>query len=531
MTLQLKFTYATKCLTGIVRYTCSQSGKTVCSLPKQHIDIIDANNLMNGSPLLKKTSSSTRSSLLTHLASYGLLPSREYKTAAHEGLEFLSIQFAQLIGYTGHPSDVVYPFGSYPLGRRSDVDLCLLAPDSASPIEWITRLSAQLESCGIKHVHVGHSSRCPRLTVLLQFTEAPAVEFDIVIAILGEDVFKDSMLGTLSASQVAKMRKSGDSQSKAALTGPLFLMKVKQAIGDHLTVEQFGAVVEMTVQLLIAKREKGNAFSSIRTFHIVQLLADFIQSHSSAFSADPDLDSVMQSFVVHIAELTLDKWTALLGDTVPEEYIPGLMRVFREASGVLTEENGHPSSSCYLELLQRTEFPPKDHTTVDIRLSGSDDLLKWKARTVTEARLPTYIRQLLSLGLHVAREGNVGNTNQLRFAVPSLKSARETLQTVLRPFWNELSDYRKKEGLQIQLNFGQPSQSEVTNASAGTKNSSSFVDRVHFFASSADKELHLPSSLSSRERLLVHEAAERLGLQHTTVSSGREKHIILKKSI
>ena len=495
-------------------------------------EVIDANGLTNNSPLLKKkVPSSPRPSLLTHLASYGLLPSREYKTATHEGLEFLSAQFAQLIGYTGHPSDVVYPFGSYPLGRRSDVDLCLLAPDSVSPIEWITRLSAHLESCGIKHVHVGHSSRCPRLTVLFQFTEAPAVEFDIVIAILGEDVFKDSTLGELSASQVAKMRKTGDSQSKTALTGPLFLMKVKQAIGDLLTIEQFGAIVEMSVQLLIAKREKGNAFSSIRTFHIVQLLADFIQSHSSAFSEDLDLDSVMQSFVAHVAELTLDKWLALLGDTVPEEYIPGLMKVFQEASNVLTKENGHPSSACYLGLLQRTEFPPKDHTTVDIRLSGSDELLKWKARTVTEARLPTYIRQLLSMGLHVAREGNVGNTNQLRFAVPSLKSARETLQSVLRPFWNELSDYRKKDGIQIQLNFGQPSQSEVANGSAGAKNTSPFVDRVHSFASSTDKELHLPSSLSSRDRLLVHEAAERIGLQHTTVSSGREKHIVLKKSI
>ena len=499
-----------------------------------HFELIDATRMQTAvSPIpTKQLKVSTKNPLLpqqsplvTHLTSYGLLPTRDYKLAVHEGVEFLSTQFAQLVSYAGTPTDIAHLFGSQPLGRRSDVDLCLLAPATASPMEWITRFSTQLEACGMSYLHVGHSSRCPRLTVLLQFAETPSIEFDVVVAVVEEQAFSKPALGGLSPSQIAKLRKSNDSQSKAALAGMLFLERVEHAVGDVVTMEEFGVVVEMIVQLLVAKRQKGNAFSSIRTFHVVQLLADFIQSHSAELGESSSPDSVLQSFVAHVSQLSLDKWITLVGDTVPESYIPELMTVFQAAGSLLTEENGHPSSTCYAELLQRTEFPPKDHTTVGIKLSGSNNVLKWKARTIIEARLPTYIRQLISMGLHVARDtcSNVRDVDQFCFAVPSLKSARETLQSVLRPFWNELSEYRKKQGLQMQLTFGQPS----TNSSPAQ--SKQFLDQVHSFASSTDKELHLPSTLTGHDRLLVHEAAERLGLQHTTVSSGKTKHIVLRK--
>ena len=478
-----------------------------------------------------------QSLLESHLAVYGLLPTREYEAAAQEGVDFLVSQFARLVGYTGKPSNLAYPFGSYPLGRMSDVDLCLLAPPTSSPMGWISQLSSQLDACGIKFVHIGHSTRCPRLKVMLEFTEAPAIEYDLVIAVLDEDrVFRDTAQSKLPASQVAKMRKTSDSQSKAALSGPLFLEKVEHVIGDVLSKDQFGAIVEMTVQLLIAKREKGNAFGCIHTFHLVQLLADFIRSYSSKLSALPNLDAVMQSFICHVSQLPLDKWEAVIGDTVPEDFIPRVMSVFQNACRILTEENGHPSLSCYSQLLERTEFPPEGHTAVEIKLTGSSPVLKWKARTLIEARLPTYIRQLLTKGLQVVSDGNVKNGGKLCFAVPSLKSAKETLQTVLRAFWSEMSEYRKKEGLQIHMTFGKPSDTTTTTSIGQTVQAkqspnTSFLDLVTSFATttSTDTELHLSSHLTAHDRLLVHEAAERLGLQHTTITSGREKHIVLRK--
>lgn len=155
-----------------------------------------------------------------------------------------------------------------------------------------------------------------------------------------------------------------------------------------------------------------------------------------------------------------------------------------------------------------------------------------------EARLPSYIRQLLSHGLDIKSDGNVTNKSRFCFAVPPLKSAKDTLQQVLRPFWSELADLRKQDGLTIQLNFGQPtlttaspSLDAVSDIAGKDPKSAALVDQVTKFASSTDssKELHLPSTLTSHARLLVHEMAERLGLQHSSVGNGRDRHVVLKK--
>ena len=465
------------------------------------------------------------------LAINGLLPGPEYQMAAQEGIHFIAAQFSQLLGYSGPPANLVYPFGSFLLGRvSSDIDLCLIASSSRTNIGWIEALAFQLQSCGIRYIHVGYSSRCPRLKVMLQFPNAPGIEFDIVIAIVhDEKFFSLTAESQISAEKVAEMRKSGDTTSKIAFDGHLFLEKLKQKIQGVLPLSQFGAVLEMASRLFAAKREKGNAYHCLRTYHLVCLLAESVQAHSSDLGPNPNCDRVFQLFVDHVAQLPASKFEALFEQSVPEHYLPRIMAVFSEASAVLAQ-GGHPSHDCYEQLLRRPDFPPKSHTRVEIKLTGSNKLLMWQARAVVEARLPSYIRQLVERGLNVIPDGNPSCSDKFCFAVLTLKSSRETLQRILRPFWNELEEYRKKDGVNIHLTFGHPD-----DASSPSKNSSSndknppFIDQVTSFASSSRKELHLSPTLSSCERMLVHEAAERFGLLHKTVGSGKDRHLVLKK--
>ena len=505
-------------------------------------DIIDATKLsdihasIKGSkktPAPMQTNSHFDSTLQAHLFKYGLLPTLEYQSTVQEGLEFIGVQFAKILDYQGNPSNLLYVFGSSPLHRVSDVDVCLVAPPTHTHIEWITLLATYLQSCGINYVHVGHSSRCPRLKVLIQFSQTPSIEFDIVVALVpNEDLFKNPTDKKLPASKIAELRQAGDAVSKVAISGAVFMEQIdSQIVKGSFSLEEIGAVTEMVVQLLVAKREKGNAYHFIRTFHVVKLLVNYLLSNPQELNDKPTCDRIFQVVVNHAAEMTFENWSDLFSDSVPEEYIPRLSTIFQDARTIL-KDGDHPSDQCYEDLFMRRDFPPDSYTPVEIRLSGNNELMKWKGKMIVEARLPTYIRQLLAQGLNIVTDGNIKNTTCFRFAVPSVKSAKETLQSVLRPFWNELADLRKENGLTINLTFGQAIGIGPTATGSDVPTdakTAAIVEQVTSFASSTDKELRLPSTISAHTRLLIHESAERLGLQHSSVGTGRNRYIVLKK--
>ena len=186
-------------------------------------------------------------------------------------------------------------------------------------------------------------------------------------------------------------------------------------------------------------------------------------------------------------------------------------------------------------MTDRPPFPPMGYTTVELSFSGTKETLLWKLHTIVEARLPSYIRQLLSLGLTVIPDGNAHNERKLCFAVPNTKASRQTLQQVLRPFWSEISEFRKQAGVSIELTFGADAEStpapnlSTSNIQTATITGDVIAQISHFASGSPERELHLPPSLTAYNRLLVHETAERLGLKHTTVGTEKNRHIVLKR--
>ncbi len=473
-------------------------------------------------------STQTRSVLESHLETCGLLPTTAYVSAAHTGIEFLVEQFAKVIDFSSNPTLLAYPFGSFPLCRQSDIDLCFLAPPTFTPGQCVEQLSSQLERCGVSHVHAGHSTRCPRLKVMLQFPSTPAINYDIVFAIVAREKFLSLAEGDTQPPPpiLSSFLQPGDSASKVALSGPLFLHQVEGDIAGVVSKQQFGAVVEMMVQVLIAHRQKGNAYHCMRTFHVVQLLTEFIKSHKAQLATPVNCDSLFKDVVGYVSSLPESQFQKLFGDFVPREYIPKVIHAFSIASRE-TAYDDFPSLTCYEEMVDRsTAFPPDGYSPVEFSISGNRDVALWRLYTVIEARLPSYIRQLLSLGLEVLPSGNPKNERKFVFAVPQGKTSKQTLQQVLRPFWSELVEFRKQGGVHVELSFGQG----AANMQHESTPPGGVVEQiVQFHSSPSAKSLQLPASLSAYERLQVHETAERLGLHHSTVGKGKDRHIVLTR--
>ena len=466
------------------------------------------------------------SNLESYLSSCGYLPSTSYTTAADCGVRFITEQYSQLLGYGGDPLHLVYRFGSTPLGRRGDMDMCLLCPSHLSPVDSLKQLSGRLRECGINYVHEGYSTRCPRLKIMLEYPTSCPIDYDIVFASIGGEVpsfFDTPRSLQVPAPEVLSLIKPEDSASKTAFTGAVLMHKLLAGIDWCVPLAQFGAVVEMVVQLLIAHRQKGNACHCIRTFHVVRLLANFIKDRRETLK-QTNCDSLFKEFVGYAAEVTDDQWESLFGEFVPVEFIPKVRNVFEKAARDIDRE-ATPSLACYENLLsRRPAYPPEGYTSVEINLSGTNRVELWRLNTIVEARLPSYVRQLVSLGLDVAPDGNTERKSGFSFAVPREKSAKKTLQQVLRPFWNEISKYRNQDGVNVTLNFGQPDENPDSQKSLPA------IDEIKRFVSDSEQsEMKIASNLTAFERMLVYETCEQLGLSHTTVSSGREKHIVVRK--
>lgn len=470
------------------------------------------------------------SALGSYLAASGLLPTLEHVRAARSGIHFIASQFCTITGFQGDPTSITLIFGSHILGRKSDVDLCLLAPHEFTHSDCIEKLAAQLESCGITHIHKGYSSRCPRLKVMLHFKDTPSIDYDIVFATLSSLSHFPAHGQDFAFSNLEKLIGKDDSASRTSLSGHILLRKVQETIDNFISVESFGAIVEMTIRVLTAQREKADFYQYIRSFHVVLLLTDFIHSYKISHSAT-EIDSLFCQFITHTAQLTAERWHQIFEDYIPikPEYIPRQSGVFKTLS-LIVQQRDIPIAARYEEMMVRPVFPPSGYIPVWLLCTGNDPLLVWKLKTLLEAKLPTFIRQLASSGLDVVLDGNSIHSS-FCFALQETKSTKDTLQITFRRFWNEFSEYRNQKDVRLELKFGRSTESEHPTEAVSGEGSSGYATRqkVEEFASGDMSELHLPSSLSSYERLLAHETAEKLGISHKTLGEGSKRHVYLYK--
>ena len=155
--------------TKMVRTTATKQGKKVKVQAQSTHEIPGVN--------------SYPSVLESYLASCSYLSSNGYKSSADCGIRFVAKQFAKVVGLdTGNLLHLAYPFGSSPLGRRDDVDLCLFCYPHLTPTDSLEQLWRALGECGVTYLHKGYSTRCPRLKIMLEFIASPPIDYDIVFA-------------------------------------------------------------------------------------------------------------------------------------------------------------------------------------------------------------------------------------------------------------------------------------------------------------------------------------------------------------
>ena len=84
--------------------------------------------------------------------------------------------------------------------------------------------------------------------------------------------------------------------------------------------------MQMAVWYLQSQCLKGNSYSCIRTFHVVQLLVDVACTvEDSVWEKTPSkADYLFCRFISKVSRMEEDKWLQLFGDNVPLQYIPAL---------------------------------------------------------------------------------------------------------------------------------------------------------------------------------------------------------------
>ena len=463
----------------------------------------------------------TTSSIRDVLSRRGVLPDPAYRKATRSAIRFVSDAWQKVLKIDlEDPTSLALEFGSCPLGRKSDCDLCLLAPHHMNHKDCAIQLETALKERGFAFTYVAHSSRCPRLKVQCFFTESSPVELDVVFAAVPVSILKTSpSLGT-----VIESVKSGDKASQAALTGPVFLRQLNDLLSKReLTGDEAVCLTDMLCCYLKSRWLKGNAFHCIRTFHVLKLLVGFLQERQQSL-AHETVDALFIHFLKYCDQLGKEEWARLFMEFVPEDYIPDIrsaisfgVKYFREKK--LTAESVE-------ELLVPIRNPSL--AQVDLKFDSCDSVHNWKMATFVEARLGSYIRKMLTNGFLIHPSHALSNL--VSFHVDDSEAIVKRVSRCLKSFWDELLGFsRNAGGIYLSVEAYLPS-SQTKKVLLHHGNTKELLSLVRGFKSMPNcTHLHFPSSLGLQERKQIHEAADKLKVNHSSQGEGKERYVTLQK--
>ena len=201
------------------------AGITVDYLDKE-FELIDVISFQSHSPKKKATSTSVKKSkVFQTVRVYGKIQRSSYHDAVENTISLISSLWASCIKYQGSPEELTHAFGSYPLKRMSDIDLCLLAPEKLTHVECISKMEHLLIQCGMNCIHTSPHSRVPRIRLLCRYTGTAEISFDIIFLRIKEmnDI-------PVKLKELKKLISPDDTSSLTALQGLDFLNKVKQTL-------------------------------------------------------------------------------------------------------------------------------------------------------------------------------------------------------------------------------------------------------------------------------------------------------------
>ena len=392
----------------------------------------------------------------------GLMQDAEFKMAVEEVVELLTKAWSVVLGVRLESTqELVHFFGSYLVKRRSDVDICLLAPSSRSPDECISKLASKLREYGFQFVHEATGIRCPRLKLKAMFCNHASITFDCVVAcVLHPSDSQNREIGELSETDFKALYKScSDKKSKTALDGVLFADKFLIPILDRISESDFGMLVDAVVLMLRREGLKGNAFHCIRTFHVVKMFTDFISSSTDAatvlgkdLDAPKNFEKVLASALRHFASMSVEWYRALFKSFVADSFIQPLMDCFaRSAKLSLYEILFAGPRLTKGNLLTRISFQLKSDTSKPPSSSSSPAVDLWKMSTLLEARFGTFARSLIDRGFMI----NPGHTadGSISFDVDLANRGSEEFMKLSKQFREDFEKEVENGGKSISLGY------------------------------------------------------------------------------
>ena len=364
---------------------------------------------------------------------FGFGFSAMFHAAAKEGIEFITSAWASSLGVQAEKAATfIKPFGSFPLNRAGDVDLCLLAPSYLQQDECIVKLEAEILKRGVRHIHTATGIRCPRMKVRLHYLNMAPIDFDIIFAPCLTAV-DQPLIDVNTAFQ------NGSKDVKAALEGNIFLQKAQECISGKIGVTTFGILVDLVVFFLKTKHLKGNAFHCIRTFHIVRALAEMISKSKETVHS---LVALLSNSFDHLASLDIEYWKRICRDFVPEEMLKKTIESFIEAVKMINQ------SETRATIFAVKKFPPVNHIVATVTVKSNIKEIQWRANTILEAKLGPCIRKLLALGVEVS-PGPCDYDDTIRFAMPVGERNLKLCQNILGGLKGEAWFLENKDSLDL----------------------------------------------------------------------------------
>jgi len=343
--------------------------------------------------------------LLSFFQKLGIRRSETNQSGVTEALTFIKNVWYDVIKHDVTwiekltPDELSYllqPFGSYLLHRKGDIDLCLLAPSSKNVEDYIRLLGETFINYGVSYCYYAPNIRCPRIKLRFCFESTEPVEFDIVIACVLPTKLEATriLLEDLDVNTMSKNCR--DKKTVIALEGLLFFENVVKIIEGFISLHDFGILVDLVCKILKKQHLKGNAFHCIRTFHIVQVLAGFVDQYfndelaRTGIESFKDYEKVLRQFFTYSLELKDSFWKKLFKTFVPDSYIPVLREFFKNASTKTLDQ-----------LLLTGPFINKRSGLIKICVLSTNPVDQWKCMILLEAKLGSTVRGLIDQGVEI----------------------------------------------------------------------------------------------------------------------------------
>lgn len=278
----------------------------------------------------------TESIISYALCERGLARHSSFTSHAEEAIEFILSLWAGIhsrmrgLDISAVQAErLIRPFGSYLIGRESDVDLLLIGSlEHGSIWTWLKELESELQTAGVGLTYLGESQRCPRLACKLLFNMFRPIEFDLVIALVPEAEMQDPQLP--QASDIATTVLSGHQLWTT-------LLQDLKTVG--ISIKHVADILTFVLEILRVSGLKGNELNCIPSFCVLRLLVAFFQTRQHA--EDASVDTLTIEFLQYLCGLDDSSWQSIA--SAPFSYIPLMKQAFSSALAELEAGISHSS--------------------------------------------------------------------------------------------------------------------------------------------------------------------------------------------